>query len=221
MASTAAQEFERMTGDTRFSLVINNPDSTNAWRDALASIPSEGKEFTASTGAPYLPRNFDRLLAALGDLDASEKMCEVIWLRPSGATWGRSLRVGESLANIGDALRNIGKKVQTTLAMPRSTNKSVRQSHKRLFDRGLLLPQGHLPANMEILVIAGKVAFVNVHLPIGTHSVPVGGIVSNSRRVARIVDGLRRARLRVVNSYGTRLHPELKTLSRPRLRLGI
>ncbi|TFE98472.1 hypothetical protein B5M44_10600 [Shinella sumterensis] len=189
-ASTAATEFERMTGDTRFTQVINNPDDTDAWRDALVSIAFPGVEFSASTGAPYLPRNFDRLITAGGDFGSAEKVCNVIWLRPSGATWGRTLKVGETLARIGDTLRNAGKKVRTTLAMPRSTHKSVRQSHKRLFDRGVLLPQGHLPANMEILIVGAKVAFVNVHLPVGTHSVPIGGIVSNSKRLVRVVEKL-------------------------------
>lgn len=189
-ASTAATEFERMTGDSRFTQVINNPNSIDAWRDALASIPSAGVEFSASTGAPYLPRNFDRLIAAGSEFESSEKLYDVIWLRPNGTTWGRTLKIGETLASISDALRNVGKKVRTTLAMPRSTHKTVRQSHKRLFDRGLLLPQGHLPANLEILVIAGKVALVNVHLPVGAHSVPIGGIVSNSKRLARIVERL-------------------------------
>lgn len=190
MASTAATEFERMTGDSRFTQVINNPSNTDAWRDALASIPSAGVEFSAAAGAPYLPRNFDQLIAAGGDFGSSKKLCDVIWLRPSGATWGRTLKVGETLARIGDTLRNAGKKVRTTLAMPRSTHKTVRQSHKRLFDRGVLLPQGHLPANMEILIIGGKVALVNIHLPVGTHSVPIGGIVYNSKRLVRIVERL-------------------------------
>ncbi|MGO7661625.1 hypothetical protein ACC697_04005 [Rhizobium ruizarguesonis] len=189
-ASNAGAEFERMTGDSRFAGVIDNPDSTDAWRDALVSLPVQGAEFNASTGAPYLARNFDRLIAAVGDFDTKDQLCEVVWLRPNGATWGRSLKVGESLASIGHALRNAGKKMRTTLAMPRSTQKTIRQNHKRLFDRGTLLPQGHLPANMEILLIAGKVALVNVHLPIGTHSVPIGGIVFNAKRLARISERL-------------------------------
>ncbi len=189
-ASNAAVEFERMTGDSRFADVINNPDSTDAWREALVSLPLEGAEFIASTGAPYLPRNFDRLISMVGDFEASDQVCEVVWLRPNGATWGRSLKVGESLASIGHALRNAGKRMRTTLVMPRSTHKTVRQNHKRLFDRGILLPQGHLPANMEILLVAGKVALVNVHLPVGSHSVPVGGIVFNTKRLARMSERL-------------------------------
>lgn len=190
MASTAATEFEKMTGDDRFSQLISSPDSTDAWRDALASISPPGTDFTATTGAPYLPRNFERLLAGVAEFDASEKTCDVIWLRPNGANWGRTLKVGEALARIGDVVRNGGMKVRTTLAMPRSTHRSVRQSHKRLFDRGLLLPQGHLPANMEILIVAKKVALVNVHIPVGAHSAPIGGIVNNAKRLSRMVERL-------------------------------
>ena len=60
------------------------------------------------------------------------------------------------------ASRNAGRSELQT--MPRSTHRSIRSNHKRLFERGLMLPQGHLPANLEVLLVPGIAAFVNVHV---------------------------------------------------------
>jgi hypothetical protein len=187
----AAGEFAKMTGDTRYTDVIEAPHSLDNWLDALARVSLEGDDFKATTGAPYLTRNVDSLLAAVGKHRPSSKPCEVIWLRPSGATWGRTQRVGEMLTQLRDALRNAGVvDATTTLAMSRSTPRNIRQSHKRLFDRGVLLPQGYLPANMEILLIPGAAALVNVHLPVEAHSAPIGGIVFNTKKISRILERL-------------------------------
>ncbi|MDR6591563.1 hypothetical protein [Agrobacterium tumefaciens] len=195
VASNTAAEFDRMTGDNRFTNVIENPQNIDIWRQALASITAEGSEFHASTGALYLQRNFDRLIANIGDFESKQADCDVVWLRPGGATWGRTLKIGETIASVGHALSNAGKKMRTTLAMPRSTHKTMRQNHKRIFERGLLLPQGHLPGNLEIFLVPGKLAVVNVHLPVGTHSVPIGGTVFNKKRLARITERLTRGNM--------------------------
>ncbi|MBY3201770.1 hypothetical protein [Rhizobium laguerreae] len=189
-AATAA-EFERMTGDARFSPVITEPGSAEAWLEAFKLLATPIPGFKLTSGASYLGYNLEPVLAAISELKPSDDVCEIIWLRPSGSTWGRTQRVAEALVGIGDALRNAGRtKVGTVLAMPRSTSKGVRTNHKRLFGRGVLLPQGHLPANLEVLIVAGVVAVVNVHLPVGGHSVPIGSVVSDARRLARIVERL-------------------------------
>lgn len=95
------------------------------------------------------------------------------------------------LTQLRDALRNAGVvDAKTTLAMSRSTPRNIRQSHKGLFDRGVLLPQGYLPATMEILLISGAAALVNVHLPVEAHSAPTGGIVFNTKKIFRILERL-------------------------------
>ena len=43
---------------------------------------------------------------------------------------------------------------------------------------------------MEILLVTGVAAFVNVHVPLSGHGVPVGGIVTDPKRLARIADRL-------------------------------
>ncbi|MGO7530881.1 hypothetical protein [Rhizobium leguminosarum] len=189
--SATSAEMERMTGDSRLSEVIGDPGSMDLWRDALADLPRLGDGFKPTVGAPHLPRNLDQLLTAVAEFKGTDERCDIIWLRPNGSTWGRTQRVGEALVSIADALRNAGMtNIKTTIAMPRSAGKSVRMSHKRLFNRGLLLPQGHLPGNLEVLAVGGVVAFVNAHLPVGAHSVPIGGLVFNGKRLARIVERL-------------------------------
>lgn len=191
LSTTAASEFERMTGETRFTPLINNPSNENAWREASKVTAVQGTGFTPTTGATYLSQNLEYLLSIIGDTKAANEPCEVVWLRPSGSSWGRTQRIPEALVQISDALRNVGRtSVSSTLVMPRSTSKTARFSHKRLFGKGVLLPQGRLPANMEVLIIGELVAIVNVHLGVGQYSVPVGGVVSNPKRLARIVERL-------------------------------
>ncbi|HWV46710.1 MAG TPA: hypothetical protein VN039_11955, partial [Nitrospira sp.] len=171
--------------------VINQPDKAETWLEAFQLIATPTPGFKLTSGASYMGYNVEPLLTAIAKLKPSDEACEVIWLRPSGSTWGRTQRVAEALVKIGDALRNAGRtNVGTVLAMPRSTSKGVRTNHKRLFGRGMLLPQGHLPANLEVLIVAGVIAVVNVHLPVGGHSVPIGSVVSDPRRLARMVERL-------------------------------
>ncbi|MFW2851185.1 hypothetical protein ACM61V_04580 [Sphingomonas sp. TX0543] len=188
-APTTAAEFERMTGETKLADVIRSPASQEAWRAALQPDPVSG--FKPTIGATYLPENASPFIDTVGDGDLPQGTIEIVWLRPSGSAWGRTLKVAETLHGLREALRNSGvDTVATTIAMPRSTHKSIRASHRRLFERGALLPQGRLPANMEILLVTGVAAFVNVHVPLSGHGVPVGGIVTDPKRLARIADRL-------------------------------
>ena len=99
--------------------------------------------------------------------------------------------MAEALHQFRAAARNAGRsELRTVQAMPRSTHRTVRSQHRRLFERGYLLPQGHLPANLEVLLVPGIGALVNVHLRLGHHSVPVGGLVTNPKRLARMVERL-------------------------------
>jgi hypothetical protein len=189
-ASTAA-EFERMTGETRLAPLMEAPESTIAWADALSLVELPNSNFRPTVGATYLKRNVQRLVeATLSQKVASVR--EIIWLRPSGSTWGRTVRVAEALQEVREALRSAGHSdVTTSLLMPRSTHKTARSSHKRVFEQGWLLPQGHLPSDIEVLLVPGLAALVNVHVPAGRHAVAIGGLVSDPKRVARIVERLR------------------------------
>jgi hypothetical protein len=190
-AATTAAEFERMTGHGEMAGLIRSPDDADSWIRAMTGLGREETGFARTIGATYLTSNLARIVDMIAKSEGTGAQGELIWLRPGGSTWGRTLRVPEAIQLIRTAGRNSGNsQLQTTIAMPRSAHRSVRNNHKRLFDRGLLLPQGHLPANLEVLCVAGVAAFVNVHLRMGGHSVPIGGIVTDPKRLARIRERL-------------------------------
>lgn len=190
VAATTAAEFDRMTGRSDLAPLIRTPESPGAWKDAMSPIASAG--FAPTIGATYLEENVGLLLDAMSGVADWPDVVEVAWLRPAGSSWGRTLRVPDALQAVRENLRNAGvSDVTTRLAMPRSTHRSIRTAHRRLFDRGVLLPQGHLPTNLEVLFVGDAAAIVNVHLPVGGHGVPIGGVVTDAKGLGRIRDRLR------------------------------
>lgn len=197
-ASGVMAEFERMTGDDRLSQLPKRTDDPEAWVEAfkLSEVPGAG--YRPGVGATYLKGNVDRLLQKFAEANFDQGVAEIIWLRPNGSTWGRTVRVADTLSKIRDGLRNNNQTdVRTVLAMPRSTTKSTRLNHKRIFDRGVLLPQGHLPSNLEVLLVPGIAAIVNIHVPVEQHAVPIGGLVTDQKRLSRIAE-----RLGVIHNKG-------------------
>lgn len=191
LASGVMAEFERMTGDTRLSPLLHHSHEQSAWLEAFSLPEVVGSEFRPSVGATYLKGNIEQLLQEFAEAKLEQQIAELIWLRPSGSTWGRTTRVAEALTEIKDALRNNNQRdVKVVLTMPRSTAKSARLCHKRIFDRAVLLPQGYLPSNLEVLLVPGVAALVNVHVPLQQHAVPIGGLVTEPKRIARIVERL-------------------------------
>jgi len=189
-AAATNAEFERLTGDDRLSSLIDSPDDADAWANAFGRMQIPGSNFQPTLGASYLKANLDRFIKALGQEDDADVQ-KIIWLRPSGSTWGRTARVAEALSDIRQVLKNRGSKdFDSFLLMPRSTSPSERSSHRPLFDNGLLLPQGHFPANIEVLIVPGKAAFVNAHILVGQHSVALGGLTTDSVRLTRILSRL-------------------------------
>jgi hypothetical protein len=192
VAPSTAVEFERMTGDGRFAPLIHAPGRVGAWLNAIDAADIQRPHFKPTIGASYLKENLSKLVDEISKLEPQVDANDITWLRPSGSTWGRTLRVAEAIQTLRATLRNAGRlDVGANLAMPRSTHKGVRSNHKRLFDRGYLLPQGHLPANLEVLLVRNVAAYVNVHLPVGGHAVPIGGVVTEPKRLARIADRLK------------------------------
>lgn len=188
---TAAAEFERLTGIGEMARLIHSPADPEGWIDALVATGQERAGFTSTIGASYLATNLAKLIDLVGAASGSASELVATWLRPGGSTWGRTLRVAEALQQLRVAVRNASQsEMHMTLAMPRSTHKTVRGQHRRIFERGLLLPQGHLPSNLEILLVPGVAALINVHLRLGQHSVPVGGIVTDPKRLGRIAERL-------------------------------
>lgn len=184
-ATSTNVELERMTGDGRLASLVASPNDTDEWARAFGRAEMPGSQFKPTLGASYLKGNLDQLLKALYDKnDDDPNLDKVIWLRPSGSSWGRTAKVAEALTRIRQALRNKGNlDTKSFLIMPRSTGNVDRTSHKKVFDNGLLLPQGHLPANLEVLLVPGKVALVNTHIPAGQHSVALGGGSDRSHSV--------------------------------------
>lgn len=189
-APTTSAEYERMTGDPRLASLIADPTSAEAWAAALDDA-ADMMGFHPTFGATYLDHNAEELADLIATRGRRGQPAAPVWLRPNGSAWGRSLRVAETLHLLREAIRNAGMDAgAATLAMTRSTHKAQRSSHKRIFERGLLLPQGHLPGNLEVLLVPGIGALVSVHLPVGGHSVPIGGLVTDARRLARIEERL-------------------------------
>lgn len=189
-AASANVEFERMTGDSRLASLVDSPNDADEWASAFARAKVPGSHFQPTLGASYLKRNLDQFLNVLYN-DDDQNLDRVIWLRPSGSSWGRTAKVAEALTQIRQALRNKGNlDTQSFLIMPRSTGNVDRTSHKKVFDNGLLLPQGHFPANLEVLLVPGKVALVNTHISAGQHSVAMGGLVTDATRLSRMLGRL-------------------------------
>jgi hypothetical protein len=188
-SNAAAAEFERMTGQAQLATLLQDPTSRDAWRTAMSIKKRD--DFVPTIGAAYLEDNVSCLLDAIGNAGGIAGSVEIVWLRPSGSSWGRTLRVAETLHELREMLRNAGvHDVSNRLVMPRATHRSIRTNHRRLFDAGILPPHGHLPPNLEIIMVRGIAALVNVHLPVAGHSVPIGGVVADPKRLARMADRL-------------------------------
>lgn len=192
ITSTAGAEFERLTGSSNLAALIQTPTDPEPWIEAMLAVGRQVGGFLPTLGATYLPTNLAKFVELIAKAEPSAEKTDLIWLRPGGSTWGRTTKVPEVLQQLRAASRNAGRSdLHATLAMPRSTHRSIRTNHKRLFERGFLLPQGHIAANLEILLFPGVAAFVNVHIGMGSYAVPVGGIVSEPKRLARITERLR------------------------------
>lgn len=186
-ASSAAAEFERLTGHDWLSALAKEPSDMSHWAKALAGSTSEDAHFRSTVGAIYLSSNLSKILDVITKSGNAASKITLKWLRPSGFAWGRTLRISETLNEIREALKGAGRpELDTLIAMPRSTHQTMRSKHKRLFSRGVLLPSGRLPSNLEILLIPDVVAVVNLHLQLGAHAVPLGGIVTDPKRLSLI-----------------------------------
>lgn len=195
LSSAAGAELERLTGDDRLAALLSQPDNIEFWTAALVRAENAGSGYLPTLGATYLRRNLTRLIALVHAVGPAVPDREIIWARPGGAAWGRTAKVSGALTELRNALSGAGAPdVETTLLVTRSTPKPLRTAHRRFFTRGRLSPQGHLPPNIEILLLPDVAAIINVHIPVGRHAVPIGGLVTDKRRLARIVDRLRPAR---------------------------
>ncbi|UZE50984.1 hypothetical protein ONR75_10380 [Rhodopseudomonas sp. P2A-2r] len=145
-ATSIASEFERLTGDARLASLFQDSSSPSAWIDTLGTYEGIDPLFKPTLGAAYLPQNLAKALEVVAKLEASSSAVELLWLRPGGSAWGRSIRVAETLLQLRQALRNAGRlSVSTHLLMPRATPKAIRLNHKRVFDRGRCSLRGIYP----------------------------------------------------------------------------
>ncbi len=193
--AAAITDYERFTGDGRLETLLTSGGTTDAWREAIANVAARDG-FRPTLGATYLERNVEAIVNKVSSARTLDKKpAEVIWLRPSGSKWARTLRLGASLQEMREALRASGyADTRFTLVMPRATPRQVRKSHRRLFDRGVLLPQGHLPSNLEVVLVEGVCALIHVHVPIGATAVSIGSLVTDPKRLTRIASRLSSAR---------------------------
>ncbi len=189
-ADAAIVEYERLTGGPLLAPFVPGAKDADHLRGILTTSPV--LPFARTIGATYLEHNAAKLInAAAARAIHSSGSVEILWLRPAVNSWARTHRIANTILKLRDALRNANASaVRTSLIMSRTTPKQIRKLHRRLFDRGLLLPQGHMPANIEILLVKGAAALVNVQLRISGHAVPVGGLVTNEKLLTRIADRL-------------------------------
>lgn len=195
LSSASGAEFERWTGDDRLAAVLSQPDNIDFWTAALVRTERAGSGFVPTLGAAYLRRNMQLLIALVHAAGPAVPDREIVWARPGGTAWGRTARISGALTELRNSLsKPEGPDVESTLLVTRSTPKPHRTAHKRFFTRGRLAPQGHLPPNIEILLVPDVAAMINVHVKVGRHAVPIGGLVTDNKRLARIGEKLRPAR---------------------------
>lgn len=187
-------EYERLTGDRRPAQLAETKDP-DAWLSLVNERMSSGARPTL--GPPYVPKITESICRAITEgrkLSAEQAAsASLIWARPGGELWGRSLRVGESLDAIRDALRLKGAPdVETLLVVPRAVPGDLRRAWRRTFDRGLLAPSGQLPSDMEVLLIPGVVGHVSVYIPFRNGALCVGVILRDGAILDRLERRLRR-----------------------------
>jgi hypothetical protein len=176
-SATGVDEYERVTGDGRLHEVqrhINDPDR---WMGLLQA--DLGSEARAIVGAAYLPANVENFCNAISvgltrDTTASSSL---LWLRPGGTRWGRTLKLAEGLQRIREVCRSGGKaNLKNTLVVPRALATKARTLWRRIFDEGLLAPTSYASGNLEILLMPKVAAMILVHIPVHGGSLPVGSI---------------------------------------------
>ena len=188
-SASGLSDYQRLTGDDRPARLRASAVDPTVWGPALSSTTVDGTTFLF--GASYLDHNVDKLCKAMeAALAAGRTMSgpAIIWLRPSGAAWGRTFKVGEALQRARDTLNASGiKNIPSLLMVARGVPTARRRDFRHVFDEGRLSPPAFYPGDLEIMLIPGVAASVFLHLDIGRHGAPIG-LTSHDERLLRTLE---------------------------------
>jgi hypothetical protein len=168
---TARAEYDRLAGSNSLQAATSSSGFVDLERWQRAEIEERPPGTATLVGAVYLERNRQifRTLITQRAIEAAPEgdqlLPELLWLRPTGSSWGASDDLRALLAEVRGAVRDIPdrrRSVRTTLVVPAADRGSHPSRFKRLFDHGILAPPGYLPPALEVLVVRGIAAAVLV-----------------------------------------------------------
>ena len=197
-SATALQDFKRLTADTSLA-GFSQPDGSLRLREWFARTNAEARGGRVAVyGQAYVARNVERFASLLRRGVASQSpkrpRISLFWLRPAGDDWGATPDLASALADLSGALKpGLARDgaVETTLLAAAGLRKGM-ASFRRVFDRGLILPQANLAGGIEALVVEGVAAMVTVRISVGgSVVVPVGLILTSPDDLARLERVLR------------------------------
>lgn len=190
-------DFARLTG------LRPSQDHVRAgrWLDVQAWLGRQraadrSSEFTPLIGAPYLDRNvatfasaLERALTARRRADIPDHP-EIVWLRPGGTAWGRTLDLPEALQVMQNSVRPFrpkAGKALTTLVASTELTPDVQRGFARIFDRGLPKAERGLNPAIEIVLARGLGVMVGVRAALSSAiTIPICAMTTSPRAVQRI-----------------------------------
>jgi hypothetical protein len=182
------EEYERITGDQRPRRLVEKFDP-DLWLSLIQVTVGEG--LRPMLGPPYLAANiesFCRAVAAAAKAKGKPPTkLDVLWVRPGGGHWGRTLELSDAVTSIRDEFRSLVKTaVDVNLIVPRAVPTELRTVAKKIFDNGLLAPSGQLPSDIEVLLVPDLAACVVIHLPFGSSTLAVGVMLTDPNLLGKL-----------------------------------
>lgn len=193
-------DFARLTGLKPFQDYIR----ADRWLDihawlSLCRKTNQVSDFTLLVGAPYLDRNvatfalaLERVLTMRRSADIPNHL-EIIWLRPGGTAWGRTLDLPDAIQAIENSVRpfrpKAGKAV-TKLVTPADLALDLHRGFTRIFDFGLPKSQQGLNSAIEIVLVRGIGAMVGVRAAVSSTTTISICAITTSLRAVRSIDSI-------------------------------
>ena len=194
-------DFRRLTGDTTVQAHHDGAGRFQiaAWLATQAALqPARRAAFGAST----LPRNsaallqlIERQAAARRKAIGTAKQLQLFWFRPVGTAWGATTDLQRTLGEIvGRVKQELSPKTQvrSVIVAPASARNETKKRFRRLFERGLGSPAGHLSGGIEVLYLRGVVALVLTQVALSSSvDIPVGFVFSGEPDLQRLEHALK------------------------------
>jgi hypothetical protein len=128
-------------------------------------------QVTTLVGSAYLERNRKVLRDALEEKFAALKASEgrptpeLVWIRPSGSSWGVSDDLRTTLAELRAVVRQTVDRhamLQTSIVFPAAEKSHRPHRFNRIFDQGFIAPAGYLTPGIELVLVPGVAAIILV-----------------------------------------------------------